>query len=182
MNTWIRLACLAALTVTLAACAREDQPRADGAQTSAEAGAEAASAAAAKSLKKPLAKNVDLGFRYHLRSDRVQEDKPGVFRRKVLVEYLGLDQQQAASALIADMVEGGYKVASERTNEQGRIRLTFQKGKRKITADDTAMVSRRCETDARCRRRRRLANNAASTRIQITALTIRMSQMSWLRL
>ena len=134
MNTWIRLACLAALTVTLAACAREDQPRADGAQTSAEAGAEAASAAAAKSLKKPLAKNVDLGFRYHLRSDRVQEDKPGVFRRKVLVEYLGLDQQQAASALIADMVEGGYTVASERTDEQGRIRLPFQKGKRKITA------------------------------------------------
>ena len=136
MNTWIRLACLAALAAALTACARDEQPKTDAAQPAAEQTADATASPDTKPLKKPLAKNGDLGFGYHLRSDKVKEEKskPGVLRRNVLVEYLGIDQQQAASALIADMAAGGFKVTSERTDKEGRIRLTFKKGKRTVTA------------------------------------------------
>lgn len=134
MNTWIRTASLAVLVIAVVACSREDQPAGDISQPAAEAVVDMPATSEGKTLKKPLAKGVNLGFNHHLRRDRVQETKPGVFRRRVLLEYLGLEQQQAASALIADMAGAGYNVASERTEADGRIRLTFQKGKRKITA------------------------------------------------
>lgn len=134
MNSWIRPASLAMLALALAACSREDQPSGDFSQPAADASVEAPTASQGKPLKKALAKGVKLGFNHHLRRDRIEETRPGVYRRRVLVEYLGLDQQQAASALIASMADGGYTVSAERTEADGRIRLTFNKGKRKITA------------------------------------------------
>ena len=134
MKTWIRPASLAMFALALAACSRGDQPAGDATQPVADAVIDTPAASEGRTLKKPLAKGVELGFSHHVRRDRVEETKPGVFRRRVLLEYLGMQQQQAAGALIADMAEAGYDVASRRTEADGRIRLTFQKGKRKITA------------------------------------------------
>src|SRR5690606_12880062 len=130
MKTWMRLAAVAVLATILAACSREDRPTAETVQPVADID----TAATVKALKRPLARGVDLSFDHHLRRDRVEETKSGVFRRRVLIEYLALEQQQAASTLISDMAKADYKLASERTQEDGRIRITFQKGKRKITA------------------------------------------------
>lgn len=130
MKTWIHLASLAILAAAIAACSGEEQPAADTVQPAVQEG----TTATGKALKKPLAKGVDLSFAHHLRRDRVEEVKPGVFRRRVLIEYLEVEQQQAASALVSNMAEAGFKVVSERTDDKGRIRLNFQKGRRKIAA------------------------------------------------
>lgn len=130
MKIWIHFAALTLLATVLAGCSRDDQPGSEPVQPVADAGTDAAN----KPLKKPLAKNMALSFTYHLRRDRVEEVKPDVFRRRVMIEYLGLSQQQAANALISDMAAAGYMVNSERLEDDGRTRLSFQKGKRKITA------------------------------------------------
>lgn len=128
MKTWIHLATLTLLATVLAGCSRDGQSGTEPVQPTA-----AAEAAGAKHLKKPLAKNVTLGFAYHLRRDRVEEVKPGVFQRRIYVEYLGLDQQQAADALIADLAAAGYRSSSKRLDD-GRLQLVFQKNKHKIRA------------------------------------------------
>lgn len=130
MKIWTHFAALTLLATALAGCSRDDQPGTEPMQPVADAG----TATTSKPLKKPLAKGVTLSFAHHLRRDRVEEVKPDVFRRRVLIEYLALDQQQAASALVSDMSAAGYKVSSERREDDGRTRVSFQKGKQKITA------------------------------------------------
>jgi len=127
MKARIHLAALMLLAIMLAGCSR------DGQSSSESITPAATDAATAKQLKKPLAKGVALSFAYHLRRDRVEEVKPEVFRRRIRMEYLGMDQQQAADALAADMSAAGYEVSAERL-EDGRDRLVFQKGKQKIRA------------------------------------------------
>ncbi len=125
MKASIHLAALLLVTV-FAGCSRDGQSGTEPVQP-------AAATTAAKQLKKPVAKDVTLDFAYHLRRDRVEEVRPDVFRRRILMEYLGLDQQQAADALTADMAAAGYETTSERLDD-GRIRLVFQKGKQRIRA------------------------------------------------
>jgi len=125
MKAWTHLATLTLLAAVLAGCTRDDQSGNEPAQPVAEA-------VTTKQLKKPVAKDVNLTFTYHLRRDRVEEVKPDVFQRRILMEYLKLDQQQAADAISANMISAGYQTAESSRLDDGRIRLVFQKGKQKI--------------------------------------------------
>lgn len=125
MKAWTHLATLTLLAAVLAGCTRDDQSGNEPAQPVAEV-------ATTKQLKKPVARDVSLTFTYHLRRDRVEEVKPGVFQRRILVEYVNLDQQQAANAISANMIAAGYHTAESAQLDDGRIRMIFQKGKQKI--------------------------------------------------
>ena len=134
MKISIHLAILALFATALIGCAREQGTAAEQAAPAADAtAAESAPVETGKQLKKPLAKNVELRFPYELQRDRTAEGKPGVYQRRVLLEYLGLDQHEAAGAIRADLAAGGYTLDAERQLEDGRTHMTFKKGKQKVT-------------------------------------------------
>jgi len=134
MKTSIHLAILALFATALLGCAREQGTTAEQAAPPADATAtEAAPVETRKQLKKPLAKNVELRFAYELQRDRTAEVKPGVYQRRVLIEYLGLDQHEAAGSVRADLTSGGYTLDTERQLEDGRTHMTFKKGEQKVT-------------------------------------------------
>ena len=86
MNTWSRLAGMAVLGAALIACSHQESPTAVTGQPVTGTQEAPGAAARASRLEKPLAKGVRLGFSHHLRRDRIEETKPGVFRRRVLLE------------------------------------------------------------------------------------------------
>lgn len=134
MKTSIHLALLTLFAAALLGCTREQGIPSEQTPPPADATAvEANPLDASKRLEKPLAKGVELRFSYELQRDRTAEVKPGIFQRRVLLEYLGLDQHEAAGAIRADLATGGYTLDAERQLEDGRTQMTFEKGEQKVS-------------------------------------------------
>ncbi len=58
--------------------------------------------------------------------------KPGKYQRRVLIEYLGMDQQQAADAVIASLLNAGFEQTDMSRLDDGRLRIGFRKNKHRI--------------------------------------------------
>jgi hypothetical protein len=124
MKARIQLAALLLPAILLAGCSRDAQPPV---AASAQSGAEPAAArATTKHLKHALPKGIQLDFAYNLRRDRVEQTKSGAYRRKVRLEYLDIDREQALAALTADITAAGYKAGKPKQVKGDGIRVVFK--------------------------------------------------------
>lgn len=121
-----RFLLLAPITLALAACGPAPDAQ-SGDPVPANAGTQpvADAPATSRALRTPLPNGVLLPFAYHTRTDRTIEAKPGVFQRRVYVEFLEGDASSVASGLIEAMRQGGYRAGEPVAREDGSVRVTF---------------------------------------------------------
>lgn len=126
MTTRIPVAFPLLLAVALASCSRDEQAPAAPTEPAGADQSAADADANARSLSDPLPNGMKLSFPYHLRRDGIEEVDPGVFQRRVRIEYIGLDQQEAIEAITADHVAAGYKTGKVTELDNGRVRMNFR--------------------------------------------------------
>src|SRR5690606_24636313 len=104
MNAKIQITALALLMSVLAGCSRDEKAEDNTDTTPWTEDAEVTP----KQPESTLAEGIKLSFDHNVRQDRVREVKPGDYQRRVWVEYINLDQQQAVAAITADATTAGY--------------------------------------------------------------------------
>ncbi|MCD9027310.1 hypothetical protein LDO26_03660 [Luteimonas sp. BDR2-5] len=123
MKSRIQIAALMLLVLALAGCSREQATDTGAAQPEAPT-----NSAAADDTRKVgrLPRGTELNFPYHLVQDRVREHNPGSFYRRIRVEYLDIDEQQAIDAITAALEESGWAAGQPRRLDNGDTRINFK--------------------------------------------------------
>lgn len=121
----------AALALLLVACSDKPAPEAvqPSVQTLEPAGKQAAPASKDRKLKEALPEGVEIGFRYHLISDRVVSPEGKGPRRRIVMEYLESDQAQIFENVGNSLKNAGFALRDRKDVENGNIRAKFGKAK-----------------------------------------------------
>src|SRR5690606_39156755 len=68
----------------------------------------------------------EVGFPYHFLRDVIREDRPGVFQRRVRVEYLGMGQAEVGDAVRQAFTASAYSLNMEKVQDNGALQLNFE--------------------------------------------------------
>lgn len=112
-----RLLAAGSLAMLLASC---------GGESPAPATDQLAEAIEARPLPRELPRGTALGFPYHYLRDVIREDRPGVFQRRVRVEYLGIGQAEVGDAVRQSFAASAYSLNMEKVHDDGALQLNFE--------------------------------------------------------
>lgn len=118
MYTFQRLLVAGSLAVLLASCGGEGPD-----STESQIGSIVTEA---RPLPRELPRGTPVSFPYHFLRDVIREDRPGVFQRRVRVEYLGMGQAEVADAVRQAFTASAYSLNMEKVQDNGALQLNFE--------------------------------------------------------